>query len=95
MNENHKNTISNNSHPKIIDSEEKEIAETLLQLHKNIAAVLKKTKKYSGKFRLPKLKIIAGEKRKETEHKENNVRLKLNVEKVYFSSRLRGLIIEI
>ena len=27
MNENHKNTISNNSHPKIIDSEEKEIAE--------------------------------------------------------------------
>ncbi|MFX1448818.1 MAG: hypothetical protein ACFFCG_11900 [Promethearchaeota archaeon] len=27
MNENHKNTTSNNSHPKIIDSEEKEISQ--------------------------------------------------------------------
>ncbi len=63
-------------------------AEKLLKTHKNVKVVLVKTKKYSGKFRLPKLKIIAGERRKETIHKENNVRLKLNVEKVYFSSRM-------
>ncbi|MBL7054283.1 class I SAM-dependent methyltransferase family protein [Candidatus Woesearchaeota archaeon] len=67
---------------------EKLIGEALLELHKNIKTVCKKTKKYSGKYRLPKLQIIAGEKTKETLYKENNVSLKLDVEKVYFSSRL-------
>ena len=33
-------------------------------------------------------KIIAGEKRKETFHKENNVFIKLDVETVYFSARM-------
>lgn len=74
--------------PKQLKNKEKVIAETLLKLHKNIRVVLKKTKRYSGKFRTPKLKIIAGEKRKETELRENNVRLKLNPERVYFSVRL-------
>jgi len=64
------------------------IGNALLKLHKNIKVILKKTKKFSGKYRLQKLKFIAGEKRKETIHKENDVRLKLDVEKVYFSPRL-------
>ena len=67
---------------------EKIIGEALLTLHKNINVIIKKTKKFSGKYRLPKLKVIAGEDRKETIHKENSVKLKLNVEKVYFSPRL-------
>ncbi len=74
--------------PKELKNKEKLIAEELLKIHKNIKVVLKKTKKYSGKYRTPKLKIIAGEKRKETELRENNVRLKLNPEKAYFSVRL-------
>src|SRR3989338_6225454 len=74
--------------PKELKNKEKLIGEALLKLHKNINVVLKKTKKYSGEFRTPKLKIIAGEKRKETELKENNTRLKLNPEKTYFSVRL-------
>jgi len=74
--------------PKELKNKEKMIAQALLELNKHIKVVLKKTKKYSGKFRTPKLKIIAGEKRKETELKENNVRLKLNPEKAYFSVRL-------
>jgi tRNA (guanine37-N1)-methyltransferase len=37
---------------------------------------------------LPKLKIIAGEKRKETVCRENDVLIKLDVEKVYFSPRM-------
>lgn len=72
----------------INDIVKKKEADKLLKTHKNVKVVLSKTKKYSGKFRLPKLKIIAGERRKETIHKENNVRLKLNPEKVYFSSRM-------
>ncbi len=74
--------------PKELKNKETLIAEALLKLNKHIKVILKKTKKYSGKFRTPKLKIIAGEKRKETELKENNVRLKLNPEKAYFSVRL-------
>ena len=74
--------------PKGLRNKEKLVGRTLLELHKNIKVVLKKSKKYSGKFRTPELKIIAGEKRKETELKETNTRLRLNPEKTYFSSRL-------
>jgi len=64
------------------------IGNSLLKLHKNIKVVCKKVKKYSGKYRTPTLKIIAGEKRKETMYIENGIRLLLDVEKVYFSPRL-------
>lgn len=74
--------------PKELSKKEKIIGNALLKLHKNIKVILKKTKKFSGKYRLPKLKVIAGEKRKETIYKENNITLKLNIEKVYFSPRL-------
>jgi len=74
--------------PKELKKKEKPIAETLLAQHKNIKTIAKKTGKYSGKYRLPKIKIIAGKRKKEAVYKENNVVLKLNVEKVYFSSRL-------
>lgn len=70
-----------------ITGNEKKIIEDVFKMHKNIKTILKKQKKYSGKYRLPKLRVIAGEKKKETMHKENNIRLKLNPEKVYFSSR--------
>lgn len=73
--------------PDELKKKEKIIGEALMGLHKNIKTVCKKTGKYSGKYRLPKLKIIAGEKTKETLYKENNITLKLDVEKVYFSSR--------
>ena len=74
--------------PKELAIKERIIGEGILKLHKSIKTVCKKTKKYSGKYRLPKLKIIAGEKTKETTHKENNAVLKLDAEKVYFSPRL-------
>lgn len=74
--------------PKELSKKEKIIGETILKNYNNIKTVLKKTKKYSGKFRTPKLKVIAGEKRKETVCKENNVFIKLDVEKVYFSPRM-------
>ena len=74
--------------PKELVKKEKIIGNTILENYHHIRTVLKKTKKYSGKFRTPKLKVIAGEKKKETMHKENNVFVKLNVEKVYFSTRM-------
>ncbi|MBI2651851.1 class I SAM-dependent methyltransferase family protein, partial [Candidatus Woesearchaeota archaeon] len=74
--------------PKELAKKEKIIGNTLLENYNRIKTILKKTKKYSGKFRTPKLKVIAGEKRKESICKENNVFIKLDVEKVYFSPRM-------
>ena len=71
-----------------LKTKEKLIAQTLLKLNKNIKTVAKKTKQYSGKYRLPKIRIIAGKKTKITTHKENNIILKLNIETCYFSPRL-------
>lgn len=74
--------------PKQLSKKEKIIGNGILKNFRHFKSVFKKTKKYSGKFRTTKLKLLAGENNKETIHKENNVRLKLNVEKVYFSARL-------
>ena len=67
---------------------EKEIAEALLKSNKNIKTVLRKDAGHQGEFRTQKMKFLAGDDTKVTIHKENNVRLKLDVEKVYFSPRL-------
>ncbi|MBL7051937.1 MAG: hypothetical protein ISS01_02510 [Nanoarchaeota archaeon] len=54
----------------------------------NIKVVLRRKGNYRGEFRTLKLEYLAGEKRKETIHKENGVQMKLNPEEVYFSPRL-------
>jgi len=74
--------------PKELSKKEKVIGNEILKNFKQIKSIFKKTKKYSGRFRTPKLKLVVGENNKETIYKENNIRLKLNVEKVYFSPRL-------
>jgi len=63
------------------------IAETLLKQHKNIKVVVKKIGWHRGIYRLQNVKILAGERRKQTEYKESGARMKLNVEKTYFSPR--------
>jgi tRNA G37 N-methylase Trm5 len=73
--------------PKELIKKEKIVANAFLEQLRNIKTVCKKTGKYSGVYRTPKLKILAGEKTKETIHKENSISLKLDVEKVYFSTR--------
>jgi tRNA (guanine37-N1)-methyltransferase len=77
-----------NDFPKQLIKKEKIIGYQILKNYSNIRSVFKKTKKFSGRFRLQKLKLLAGIKDRETEHNENNARLKLDIEKAYFSSRL-------
>lgn len=77
-----------NDFPRELKKKEELIAQTLMQLHPHIKTVAKKTGQYAGKYRTPKIKIIAGKKTKETIHRENAASLKLNVETCYFSSRL-------
>lgn len=74
--------------PAGLKKKKKFIAETLMKLNKNIKTVAEKTKKVSGKYRTRKINIIAGERKKETLHKENNALIKLNVETCYFTPRL-------
>ena len=73
--------------PKALAKKEKKIADVILQNYRHVKVVVKKSKQYSGIFRLPKLKIMGGNRRKETTHKENGALLTLDVEKVYFSPR--------
>ena len=73
---------------KELENKEEEIARIIMKHHKNIKTVLKKSGIHEGIFRTQKMEYILGENTKETIHKENGIRLKLNVEKVYFSPRL-------
>ncbi|MEK6904286.1 MAG: hypothetical protein AABW87_01705, partial [Nanoarchaeota archaeon] len=55
--------------PRELARKEKIIAETLMKFNPVIKTVAKKVSPFSGKLRLQRLKIIAGEKTKETVHK--------------------------
>jgi tRNA (guanine37-N1)-methyltransferase len=66
---------------------EKIIAQTLLKTDKKLKVVAKKVGMHKGEYRLQKVKVLAGEKRKETEYKESSAKMRLNIEKVYFSPR--------
>jgi len=74
--------------PDELKSKEKIIGETIIKSMKNVKVVCKKTEMHSGVYRTKKVKILAGARRKKTIHKENNVRVELNVETCYFSPRL-------
>lgn len=73
--------------PPELETRERLIGQAILRLHKKVKVVAKRDGKYVGELRTISLTIIAGENRKETEHKEYGVRLCLNPEKVYFSVR--------
>ena len=74
--------------PPELEKKEKIIAEAIMELHKNVKVVVKKVGPTSGEERIRPVKVIAGEKRTETIHIENGVRLKVDLNKVYFSPRL-------
>lgn len=77
-----------NEFPKELIKKEKIIASALIKLNPHVKTICKKISKFAGKYRLPKLKTIYGPKTKETLHTENGIKLKLDIEKCYFSTRL-------
>lgn len=74
--------------PEDLRKREKIIAETLLQVNSHIKTVLRKADIHGGVYRTQKMIYLAGVNTKETIYRENNVQIKLDVEKVYFSIRL-------
>lgn len=74
--------------PKELNKKQKLIGNTLLQILKHVKVAAMETGEHSGKYRRPKLKIIAGEKRYKTTQKESGITLTLDVSKCYYSPRL-------
>ncbi|MBN2141882.1 class I SAM-dependent methyltransferase family protein [Candidatus Woesearchaeota archaeon] len=73
--------------PKELVKRRKIIGRETLKVCKGVKGVFQKGK-HEGVYRVQKLTWLAGEKTKEAVYKENNITLKLDVEKVYFSPRL-------
>lgn len=76
--------------PEELRKKEKIIAEAYLASNKRLETVVKKEQMHEGVYRTRKVKILAGKMSKETIHLENGVRLKLHLEKTYFSTRSGG-----
>lgn len=64
------------------------IGEAFLKANKNVRSVLAKASAVSGTYRLRQFKIIAGESKTETIHKEHDCQYHVDVAKAYFSPRL-------
>ncbi len=64
------------------------IAQRIMQTNSNITTVALKASELRGKYRVRKLKIIAGEKTTLTTYRESGCTFELDVAKVYFSPRL-------
>ena len=73
---------------KEMEKKEKVLAESLLKINPRIKTVLKKEGGHGGEFRVQRMRFLAGDDTRETIHRENGIQLKINVETVYFSSRL-------
>jgi tRNA (guanine37-N1)-methyltransferase len=74
--------------PVELEAKEKFIAGALMEAHKNIRSVYKKSGDISGLERTRTLKFLAGEKNTKTTHTEYGMKLMLDMAKAYFSPRL-------
>lgn len=70
------------------EEERQRIAETILNIHKNVKTVLAQSGGVCGEFRLRELKYVAGENKTATFHRESGCIFSVDVEKCYFSPRL-------
>jgi tRNA (guanine37-N1)-methyltransferase len=64
------------------------IAKTIISVHKNVKTVLAQISPVAGDFRLRRLAHVLGENRTSTIHSESGCLFSVDVEKCYFSPRL-------
>ncbi len=67
---------------------EKHIARGIMNVHPKIKTVLKKISAMQGIFRVRKVKHVLGERKTKTVYKENGCMFKLDVSKMFYSSKL-------
>ncbi len=63
------------------------IAKAFLKVNPQLKTIVIKLGEHKGEYRIQEYEYLAGEKNFETIHKENAVKMKLNINKVYFSPR--------
>lgn len=73
--------------PEELEHRKEVIADAILDQHKNVNTVIRKTGQRSGEFRTAAYEVLRGDST-ETIHKEHGCRFKLDPTKVYFSERL-------
>jgi tRNA (guanine37-N1)-methyltransferase len=73
--------------PSNISSAEK-VAKQIMAVHRNIRTVLTPVTPIAGDFRVRELRLLAGESKTNTIHKESGCIFMVDVEKTYFSPRL-------
>lgn len=74
--------------PAELRGKEKLIAKCVLEVNPSISTVLKKESAMTGKYRVRKFKHLAGKKTTIATYKENNVLIRVDLAKVYYSTRL-------
>jgi tRNA (guanine37-N1)-methyltransferase len=74
--------------PPELKPHEEQVGAAILETHRNVRTVLAKAGAVSGTYRLREFKVIAGEPRTQTIHKEFGCQYYVDVAKAYFSPRL-------
>ncbi|MFH1721691.1 MAG: class I SAM-dependent methyltransferase family protein [Candidatus Altiarchaeota archaeon] len=74
--------------PEGLEEKKKEIGQSFLDTFPNIKVVAAKTAPVGSEYRTRGVKVIAGENRLDTVHREYGCRYRLDVSKAYFSPRL-------
>ncbi len=69
-------------------SSEKKLANILIETNSSIKTVLAKVGGVTGKYRIRKLRYVAGRRNFVANYRENNCSFRFDVRKVYFSNRL-------
>lgn len=64
------------------------IADALLKVHKNVKTVLGAVSAVEGEFRTRRFKVLAGEERTETVHKDHGCKYRVDLARAYFTLRL-------
>lgn len=74
--------------PEELEPKKHLIGQAIMQVHRNVRAVLRQVGPVSGEFRTRELEVIAGEPRTETLHCESRCSFKTDLARAYFSPRL-------
>ncbi len=74
--------------PAKLRKKEKLIAKCVLEVNPSISTILKKESAMTGKYRVRKFKHLAGKKTTIATYKENNTIIRVDLAKVYYSTRL-------
>ncbi len=73
--------------PEEMQKKEKIIAEAYLKANRQVRTIVRKQEMHTGVYRTRKVKVLAGKNAKETIHHENGIKVKVHLEKTYFSAR--------